>query len=246
MTKKSSALIAGLLALCGCTGTARNEWLESYNHGMFAFNTQFNKYVLRPVARGYRAVTTPEVRTRVNSALYNVTEPVSAGNHFLQGGFRESSVSIARFAVNTTLGLGGLFDVASGWGLQKNKTGFDATLATLCVPDGPYLVMPIIGPSTPRSLVGYGVDGIANPLYLASYHDKNYHDKITWSYTAVGAVASAESSIDLLDDLERNSIDMYSTMKSAYLQNRQKVNRCADDAEATAKSYDFDFDDEEL
>ena len=246
MPKKSGILIAALLALCGCTYAAEDGWLESYNQGMFAFNTQFNKYVLRPVARGYRAVTTPEVRTGVNNALSNVTEPVSAGNHFLQGSFRDSSVSVARFAINTTLGLGGLFDVAAGWGLPKNKTGFDATLATLCVPDGPYLVMPIIGPSTPRSLVGYGMDSITNPLYLASLNDKNYHDKITWGYTAVGAVASAESSIDLLDDLERNSVDMYSTMKSAYMQNRLKVNRCSDNSEALAKSYDFDFDDEDL
>jgi len=242
--KPYAILTCSLIALTACSHTASSDdgWLESYNRSMFAFNQQFNRYVLKPVARGYRAVTTPDIRNRVNSSLYNVTEPVSAGNHVLQGRFRLSAINIGRFLINSTLGLGGMFDVASGWGLQRNKSTFDATLASWCVFDGPYIVLPFIGPSTPRALAGYIVDGFSNPVYIASYNDKNYSDKIAWGYTGIAAVAAAERSLDLLEDLEKNSVDFYSAMKSTYLQNRRQYNECRRAGMDVSQSYDFDFD----
>lgn len=106
-----------------------NGALETYNRGMFKFNYQVDKYVLKPVAKGYRAVTTPYVRERVNNALANIKEPISAFNHILQGEFRESGINLSRLVINTTLGLVGMYDVAGGWGLQQSKAGFDDTLA---------------------------------------------------------------------------------------------------------------------
>lgn len=243
MLNRYTILACTVFSLCACTHTAEDDgWLESYNRSMFAFNQQFNKYITKPVARGYRAVTTPDIRNRVNNSLYNITEPISAANHVLQGSFEASGVNLGRLLINTTLGLGGMFDVASGWGLKKNRTNFDGTLATWCVPDGPYIIVPLLGPATPRALTGYVVDGFSNPVYLLSYHDANYRSKIIWTYTGVAAIAAAERSLDLLDDLEKNSVDFYSAMKSTYLQNRQKYNECRPQGAEAPQSYDFDFE----
>ena len=137
--------------------TRENSVLESYNRAMFDFNNYFYHYLLMPVARGYRYVTTPSVRRSVRNSLDNIREPLSTGNFLLQGNLKESGITLARFAINSTLGLFGLFDVAEGWGLKKKTTGFDETFAKWCIPDGPYLVLPFIGSATPRSTVGMGL-----------------------------------------------------------------------------------------
>ncbi len=220
-----------------------NETLESYNRGMFKFNYQIDKYVLKPVAKGYRAVTTPYVRERVNNALANIKEPISAFNHLLQGEFKESGINLSRLAINSTLGLAGMYDVAGGWGLQQSKAGFDDTLAKWCVKDGPFIVLPLFGPATPRSTVGMIVDAVTNPIYLATLDaPSSTEDKVSYGYTAISVIAFRESTLDLLDDLERNSVDFYTTMRSAFLQNRQNKG-CLNGNENA--SYDFDFGYEE-
>lgn len=220
-----------------------SSWLDSYNRTVFEFNTKVDKYTLKPIAEGYRAITTPDIRNRVNSALYNVLEPVSAGNHALQGSFKKTMISIARFAINSTLGLAGMFDVAQGWGLEKDHTNFDETFATYCIPDGPMIMIPFYGPSTPRSMTGMIAAVYADPLYWAMINDKNYADKIGWSYAAVGVIAVRERSLDLLNDLEQNSVDYYAAVSSAYEQNRQKLKKlCIFRKEDNTQSYDFDFD----
>ena len=179
-----------LLSLLPFTARAANDdgWLERYNRMMFDFNMTADKYVMKPIAKGYRAVTNQDVRNRVTSFIANVNEPVATANHTLQGGFKQALNSVARFAVNTTLGLGGLFDVAEGWGLKKNHVGFDETMANYCVPDGPFVVAPLLGPFTVRSAVGYAVDGIASPAYWGSLNDSNYAAKISYGYSGASAI----------------------------------------------------------
>ena len=103
--------------------------LETYNRSMFTFNTFFDDYLMKPVAKGYRAVTNDFVRERVRNFFSNLKEPATMINHTLQGNFSDTGKSGGRFLVNSTLGLLGTFDVASGWGIEKNKTGLDETLA---------------------------------------------------------------------------------------------------------------------
>ena len=161
---KYSLLLAVLLSGAAFGVQAAEDdsgWLESYNRSMFNFNYQLDKYTLKPLAEGYRAITTPDVRNRVTSFIGNMREPVTAVNHTLQGSIKDTFVSVGRFLINSTLGLGGTFDVAEGWGLKRNSTDFDATLATYCVPDGPFVVVPLLGPATPRSLVGLTADAVA-------------------------------------------------------------------------------------
>lgn len=251
MTNRNSAfslLFSALLLTVSCASSGINDKhdqedaLESINRAIFAFNYQFDKYILKPAAEGYRAITTPNIRARVNNALNNISEPLSAANQILQGDFKQSGVSVGRFVINTTLGLGGTFDVASAWGLDARYDNFERTLAKWCVADGPYIVLPFIGSSTPRSIVGTLVDTFASPVYWLT----ESRDDGIYAYSAfIGAktIAFRESALELTDDLERNSVDFYTTMKSAYMQNRSHLN-CYNSNEGSV-SYDFDFGMEE-
>lgn len=237
------AFVIGTTASCASKPDNHDQHVdydrfETYNRAMFKFNYQFDKYILKPVAEGYRAVTNDFTRERVRSVISNIKEPVYAGNNLLQGDIKQSGIGVARFGINSTLGLLGMFDVAEGWGLKKDAAGFDETLAAWCVPDGPFIVLPFAGPSTPRAAVGMFADGFMNPVYWATYQDANVHDKAIYTYIGVQAIALREANIELLDDLERGSVDFYSTMRSAYLQNRKTMG-C--NAAENTQSYDFDF-----
>ena len=223
--------------------------LETYNRAMFNFNTAADDYVIKPVAKGYRAVTTEFIRERVRNFFGNLKEPATTINHSLQGNFADSGKSLGRFVINSTLGLLGTFDVANGWGLPKNKTGFDTTLAKWCVPDGPFIVLPLFGPSTPRATVGLVADDVADPIYWADYYATFGNDLERYSFyyglTTLGFISLREQNIELLDKLTANSVDVYSTVKSAYIQNRLKIGSCAGQKTENNDSYDFDFDDED-
>ncbi len=222
----------------------QEDSLESFNRSMFEFNYQFDKYVLKPLAEGYRAITNQFIRDRVRGVFSNLREPLSAGNYILQAEPTASAKSLSRFVINSTLGLAGMFDVAEGWGLPKDRTGFNETFAKWCVPQGPFIVLPFLGPSTPRSAVGLAFEFVFDPVFWTTYHDANIHDKIAYSYAAAQAITLRESGLELLDDLERNSVDFYATMRSAYLQNQSKL-RCFRDSEKEENTYDFDFGIEE-
>jgi len=217
------------------------DTFETYNRAMFKFNYQVDKYVLKPLAEGYRAITNQYARDRISSVIANLKEPLYAANNLLQGDIKHSGTSVARFAVNTTLGLGGMYDVAGGWGWPRRKAGFDSTLAKWCVPDGPYLILPIFGPSTPRAAVSLALDSAANPLYWATYNDANVKDKVMYSYATVSGIVTRESVMDIWDDLEQNSVDFYAAMRSAYLQNRGKTGCYNTTAAQDSAAYDFDF-----
>lgn len=218
--------------------------LEAYNHGMFKFNYQFDKYVMKPLAKGYRYISNEYVRERVSNVIANMHEPISGGNHLLQGSVEDAGVSLARFTVNLTLGLGGMYDVAGGWGLKKDSTGFDETFAKWCIPDGPYVVIPFMGPGTPRSFTGMALNFVFDPVFWTTYQDANIKDKVSYSYAAVQFIAAREAALDLTDDLERNSVDYYTTMKSTFMQNRQNKG-CLNDTDKTTYDFDFGYEEED-
>lgn len=233
-----------------CAAENDDSALESYNRAMFKFNSAADYFVIKPVAKGYRAITTEFIRERVHNFFANLKEPTATINHSLQGNFADSGISLGRFVINSTLGLLGTFDVAGGWGLKNNTTGFDKTLAAWCVPDGPFIVLPILGPSTPRATVGLAADTVSDPIYWANYYAHFGNDLERYSFyyglTALGFVSLREEKIEFIDKLTENSVDVYSTIKSAYIQNRLKIGTCASKTSQTADaSYDFDFDDDE-
>lgn len=237
-----------LLSISAAMATDDDSALETYNRAIFNFNTTVDDYVMKPVAKGYRAATNDFIRERVHNFFENLREPASAINHTLQGNLINSGKSIGRFTINTTLGLLGTFDVATGWGLTKNKTGLDATLAKWCVPDGPFIVLPLLGPSTPRNTIGLAGDALANPTYWADYYATFGQDWEKYSFyyglTALGFISLREENLEFLDNLTSTSVDVYGTIKSAFIQNRLKLNACST-ANDEPPSYDFDFDDED-
>ena len=237
------AVMVACVAACASSATEQHEYddpFEGYNRAMFSFNYQVDKYVIKPVAEGYRAVTTPFIRERISSVIDNLKEPVSAGNHLLQADPEASVKSLSRFVINSTLGLVGMFDVAEGWGLPKDKTTFNETFAKWCIPQGPFIVLPLLGPSTPRAATGMALDFVFDPVYWATYQDANVHDKASCGYAIAQGITAREAALDILDDLERNSVDFYATMRSAYLQNQSKL-KCFNDVSKDENTYDFDF-----
>ena len=235
------------MGLSGCATSngvnEENATLESYNHAMFKFNNVVEKGVIRPVAKGYRKVTNEYIRQRVTNFFYNINEPIAMANHLLQGEFHDSGENLARFMINTTIGGLGLYDVAAKAGLEKKTTGFDETMATWCVPDGPYIILPILGPSTPRAATGWVVDGYSAPAYWAV--NKSGDDEAMLAYYGANVLKYLNTyaeNVNLLESMEKGSVDYYETMKSAYLQNRGKLKTCGKKTAEVAPDYDFDMD----
>jgi phospholipid-binding lipoprotein MlaA len=167
-----------VLALAGCaTAKPRNDdpW-EKFNRSMYAFNDAADKAVIRPVAAGYRKVTSANVRRVVSNFYDNIKMPITIVNNVLQGDPRRAAKNTGRFVVNTTIGFVGLFDPASEMNLPLDETDFGVTLAKWGVPDGPYLVLPLVGSTTVRDFWRLPVDSYFDPLqWYADEHDFNYN-----------------------------------------------------------------------
>ena len=238
-------LLFTALGGCASTSSTANDvgGLERYNRAMFSFNNKVDKFVVRPVAKGYRAVTTKYIRSRVTNFFNNIEEPVSAVNHILQGELSSSGNNVGRFVINTTLGVVGLFDVASSIGIERDKTGFDETLATWCVPDGPFVVLPIIGPSTPRAATGFVADIYSSPAYWVAQESTDDAKTVYYAASGVKYLNLIAENLSFLEGLEEGSVDYYEAVKSTYLQNRSKLKKCG--VSEIAVEYDFDMDDME-
>lgn len=224
-------LAAALVMLNGCSSTGSepvmagdveiHDPFEGTNRAVFAFNNAVDKAVIHPIAKGYNAVLPKPVRTGVDNVLHNLKSPVTFANQALQGDVEGAANVLVRAVVNTLVGVGGIFDVAAAEGIPYEGEDFGQTLATWGVGHGPYIVVPIIGPSSLRDYVGYAVDSFADPLrwYLFNV------DKEEWYYGKVGVeyLALRASLVDTLEDLERSSIDYYAATRSAYYQHREAL-----------------------
>ena len=164
------------------TQETEDPW-ENFNRGTFAFNQKFDKYLLAPLAKGYRFVLPSEIRTGVRNFLSNLSEPWSSINSALQGNFKNTGNTLARFVINSTLGILGIFDVATEIGFEKQKEDFGQTLAVHGVGPGPYLVLPFLGPSTVRDALGKVTSIYADPVTLAL--ERNNKDEWIWIGMAV-------------------------------------------------------------
>jgi phospholipid-binding lipoprotein MlaA len=189
--------------------------LEPYNRVMHKINNSVDKAVLTPTARAYRYVMPNWGRDRVSSIFQNLEEPRNFTNAVLQADGKAAFTAFWRFALNSTIGIAGMHDVAKGFGLPLKEKDFSSTLAYYGVGSGPYFVAPILGPSTMRDFVAMAPDAASSP---SSYADGG----ISASAKAVEVVAKREKIMDITDDLEKNSFDLYSSYKSGYLQNRKK------------------------
>lgn len=195
-----------------------NDPLEPTNRAIFAFNEGVDTVILRPAAQGYRYVVPPFGRDRVSDFLDNLKSPLFLANDLLQGNIKAAGITIGRFAMNTTFGVFGIMDVAEPAGLPEHKSDFGQTLGVWGIGEGPYLVLPLLGPSNPRDTVGVAVEYFADPVDI--YLDDNHMKWLSWTRTGVSAVSMREAYLDVLDDVKRTSLDYYSAMRSLYRQRR--------------------------
>ncbi|MDJ0786720.1 MAG: VacJ family lipoprotein [Myxococcota bacterium] len=235
------ALAALLLPACAGTGTPepQDPW-RGTNQGMFAVNNGVDDYVLGPVARGWGFVAPDLVEKGVSNFFANLDMPMIFANNLLQGDFSGALDDLNRFLVNTTVGIAGLIDVASDIGIDKNDEDFGQTLGVWGVGTGPYLQLPLLGPSTVRDTVALPVDFLSRPhtwfLPLAA----------TASMGAVDAVNTRHEFDDEIREAKETSIDYYIFVREAYLQNRER--RVRDGVSLPNEDIydlDYDLDDEE-
>lgn len=231
------ALVLAALALGGCAHTPPDDPsdpLEGWNRGVYRFNMVADKYVLRPVAKGYDKVTPAPVKTGVGNFFGNLLYPTVIVNDLLQLKLKQFGADTLRFVINTTFGIAGILDVATPSGLPANDEDFGQTLGYWGVGPGWYLMLPFLGPSDNRDLIGAVGDWYTNPM---SYVD----DDQGWVWAAGGLqVVHQRANLLGFDSVLTQQIDEYSFVRSLYLQNR--LNKVYD---GNPPKEDFDFGDED-
>lgn len=227
--KTIPALFSLTLALAACatppTDTAaraqfeaNNDPLEPMNRQIFAFDMFVDKWVLKPFAQTYRAVVPEFGRDAVRNFLNNLHEPVIFANNVVQTEFKRAGWTVERFTINSTVGVGGMFDWASKWGVEQQSGDFGQTMYHYGVGEVFYLVLPFLGPSNPRDIVGMVVDGYADPFsYLAYDYGADVASYARWG--AEGLDARTQN-LDNFDEIQRSSVDLYAAVRSLFRQHR--------------------------
>jgi len=218
----AAVLVGVFLTGCATTRTVEgpqeiNDPFEPFNRLMFNTTLAIDKAVLRPTAIVYRAVFPQPIRDSVRNFLNNLDSPIIFTNDLLQGELARAKVTFVRTVVNTTVGIGGLFDVADRWGFPRHREDFGQTLATLGIGEGPYLFIPLFGPANPRDLLGYGTDLFFQPLTYVDWGDKSY---IPFVRYGVDLIDLRARNIETLDEIEQTSLDYYASVRSLYRQSR--------------------------
>lgn len=208
-----------LLLLSGCVTapgrTTNSDPLQKLNRGVYKFNDVLDKATLKPVAKGYQKITPQWMRTGVSNFFSNLGEPWTIVNELFQGKPKAMGQQTGRFLINTVLGVGGLFDVASRMNLTESKEDFGQTLAVWGVPSGPYVVLPLLGPSSIRDGFGRIPDYFGHPL---SYANVNW--KIRTGLAAVDAVSAREKLLSIEGVLNK-AYDPYSVVRDVWVQQRE-------------------------
>jgi phospholipid-binding lipoprotein MlaA len=194
-----------------------NDPFESANRVSFDVSLAFDKGILRPVAVVYRRVVPEPLRDAVRNFLNNLDSPLIFANDLLQGEGERAGTTLVRAGLNTTIGIGGLFDVAVRWGYMRHYEDFGQTLAVYGVGEGPYIFVPLFGPANPRDILGWAVDIAFDPFTYARWDGKIYW---TTAKVAVDFTDLRARNIDTLDDLEKTSLDFYASVRSLYRQSR--------------------------
>jgi phospholipid-binding lipoprotein MlaA len=201
------------------------DCFEGLNRATFSLNKGLDKIIFKPVAKGYRSLPSP-VRTGTSNALINISSLVTIPNNILQGKFKTAGVNTGRFVINTTVGILGIFDVADKMGFSEyEKEDYGQTFGTWGVDAGCYVVLPVLGPSTVRDTFGSFMNVLGgDPYYNASAHGNNeYLTKSLYMKTKIATgVDFRAKNLESIENLEKNSMDFYASVRSLYLQDRQQ------------------------
>ena len=228
-------LLVSLLGGCATTGERalmdRRDPMENWNRGVWAFNGAVDKAALKPATTAYRTVTPVPLRRGFSRVFDNLLEPFSAVNNLLQGKPRRAINNLGRFVINTTIGVGGLADHATDLGLPETHEDFGQTLAVWGAAESPYLVLPLLGPSTVRDGVGTAVRFVADPAQIVIGSELSGSGQT--AYTATRLLDGRSQLIDTgVDRALETAADPYATARSAYFQRRRA--QIADEAAAGA------------
>lgn len=203
---------------------------EKFNRASFRVNDRLDKALLKPVAKTYVAVAPRFARDCVHGIFENLNEPYTAINNVLQGKFKSAAQDVCRFVINTVVGLGGCFDVASKLGLPKHNEDFGQTLGRWGVPSGAFVMVPLLGPSTVRDLISKPIDYFGNPAgYLTLLKLRN-------GLAVARIIDSRASVLGVTDALDSEAIDRYALMRDTWLQLR----------EARVQDEEYELDEEPL
>ncbi len=219
------------------------DCFESVNRGIFAFNQGLDKVIFKPLAKGYRKLPQP-VRSGTSNALSNLGNLVTIPNNILQGQIKDASINSLRLIINSTLGIVGIFDVASYYGLQKlEKEDYGQTLGTWGVGEGCYFVLPVLGPTTVRDSIGSLANATGGDAWynVTVANDTRYFNEADYYLTRLlSGVDFRAKNLESLDSLENTSIDLYASIRSLYLQDRQRKIKNLDESTETMSDDDWD------
>lgn len=224
----AAAIAACMLLLSACASVGpdsadANDPFEPVNRAVYKFDRRFDQYVVLPVAGFYVFYMPPPMRHGLHNFLSNLDTPVTFTNDLLQGKFTDAGHSLGRLALNTTIGLGGFVDVGTPAGLPYRTADFGQTLGRWGVPEGPFLVLPFIGPDPPRDLVGDAADIWLDPLFYLPPGAPLYERFAITAGVRTGDPLEVHArNIVLRQELEKGSVDPYVTMRSVYRQLREE------------------------
>lgn len=252
--KRISALLFVSVVMAGCASAPQNDPealaefeklndpAEPTNRAIFEFNRGADRYVIKPVTGAYRAVAPQEVRDGVHNFLQNLRSPIIFANDVMQGSPLRAGTTFARFLINSTLGVVGFGDPAAALGFEAHDEDFGQTLAVWGVGEGPYVMLPIFGPSNPRDVTGKVVDFFLDPInWWASNTD---NDWVPITRAVVTGVDARDQLWNVLDDLERTSVDFYAAIRSLYRQRRIDEIKNGGDADAPLPNLSGEFDED--
>ena len=219
-------LMIGGFAIADTENKEVKDCFEGLNRATFAFNQGLDKAIFEPIAKGYRKLPSP-IRTGTGNVVSNLSNLITIPNNLLQGDFKTAGINTARLSVNTTIGIFGIFDVAQQMGFVKDykKEDYGQTLGTWGVGEGCYVVLPILGPSTVRDTVGSLTGFVGgDPWYNVTVKNDTQYFKDSDYYVSRGTdgLDFRAKNIDSFDNLEKNSMDFYASVRSLYLQDRKQ------------------------
>ena len=191
---------------------------EKFNEKVFEFNRQTDRFVLKPVAKVYSVILPEPFEVMIGNGFDNINFVPRMVNSLLQGKFLGATREMSRFLINSTLGIGGLFDAAKYYGIEKSREDFGQTLGVWGVTPGPYLIVPFMEPMTVRDGIGRGVDSLMNPL--------SYFVPFIWTGIALklGEVVNDRAlNLDLFQGFEESVVDLYSAVRHGYLRRREQM-----------------------
>jgi phospholipid-binding lipoprotein MlaA len=195
-----------------------NDPAEPTNRAIFKFNKALDTAIFKPVATVYKDYTPSIFQRGVHNVLNNLRTPIIFANDLLQGKLQRAWNTLARFFINSTIGFAGLGDPAADYGFKFHNEDFGQTLAAWGLPEGPYIVLPVFGPSNPRDAIGLAVDALIDPMNI--WLSNTNREELIFARAGVRGIDERARNFDALEDLEKSSLDFYASLRSLYRQHR--------------------------